>query len=96
MKDWFDPELRDRKRKAAAMAAEAERRKLQKSMESEIGAVAASPTFQAARQDLLNRAYLTFPDDSMDAAACFWFRRGLEIAVNMLDERLARAEDNDA
>lgn len=94
-REWFDPTIRERQRRAAQAAVELERRKLQAEMEAEIGAIAAARPIQEYRMELLAWGEALVPGNGMSANDCYWFRRGLERAVKVLDEKLATAEDQD-
>jgi hypothetical protein len=95
MRETFTPGLREAKRKAVQAAAELDRRRKQAEFDAEVGALAASAAIQQYRLELLAWGEALMPGGDMDAAACYWFRRGLERAVKVLDQRLATAEDRD-
>ena len=93
MKDYFSPSLRARKAQAAALVAEKARREEAARLDSERSAILDSVPVKAwkAAMDAWGRGLR--PGNDMDGAACFWFRKGLEEAVNKLDDVVASAEE---
>jgi hypothetical protein len=89
MRSYFDPELRAKKERAAALAWEANRRKEAAKVEQEAGALAQNPLLIEVRMSLMAWSQSIMPQENMSASACFWFRRGLEQAVKVLDDRLS-------
>lgn len=89
MRAHFDPELRARMQRASELAQESERRKALADHEQEVGALASNPLIQDVRKSILGWSATVMPQENMDAAACFWFKRGLEQAVKVLDDRVS-------
>lgn len=90
---YFDSELRERMQRAEAAAIELQVRKKEAEMEAEVGAVANSRPIQEYRVELLAWGEALVPGNGMSANDCYWFRRGLERAVGVLDEKLATDHD---
>jgi hypothetical protein len=88
MKERFSPRLREKLRRQAAAVDENERRARTNALAVEVGALAADPTIQAHRVRCLAYGATLAPGPSMDAAACYWMRRGFEESVRLLDEAI--------
>jgi hypothetical protein len=92
-REYFDG-TREAKLRALKLAQEAERREEERKLRAQVGAIAASPVIQEFRETVLGMAGAVLPSETMDAAGAFWYRKGLEHAVSMLDETLARANED--
>lgn len=90
-KEYFDGtrELKDR---AANLSAEAARRAEIADMTAKVGALAASPVIFEYRETVLGLAGSAIPTELMDAGQAYFYRKGLENAIAMLDDLLASAE----
>ncbi len=90
-REYFDG-TRELKVRAAELAAEAQRRAEVADLTAKVGALAASPVVIEYRETVLGLAGSAFPSDQMDAGQAFFYRKGLEHAIAMLDELIASAE----
>ena len=93
MRELFDPAFRERMRKAKEVRSEQQYRKFTNELDAEKAAVRDHRLIAEYRIELLTWGSALVPGGDMDASACFWFRRGLERAVKVLDEKLATAEE---
>ena len=94
-REYFDG-TRELKARAAGLAAEAERREEIKDLTAKVGALAASPVIRDYREIVLGLAGSVIPTDLMDAGQAYFYRKGLEGAIAMLDEVIATAESENA
>jgi hypothetical protein len=90
---FFDPNFRERMRKAAGIKAELKYREITNELDAEKAAVKDHRLIAEYRMELLAWGEALMPGGDMDASACYWFRRGLERAVKVLDDKLATAEE---
>ena len=69
-----------------------------KDLQAGVGALSDSGVLTEIRELILGHAATTMPsnDTPLDAAGAFWYRRGLEGAVSMIDEYIARSEEENA
>lgn len=99
MKDFWrrlTPQYRRLERQLAEISRVKEERKLREQLENEAGALAANPLIQQVFRELITRAQAVQPGSGeMDAAACYWYRRGLEEAVQVLDAACSAPERGD-
>lgn len=86
---------RELKIRAGVLAAEAERREESNKLIAKVGALAASPVVREYRETVLGMAGSAYPSELMDAGQAFFYRKGLEHAIAMLDELIATAEIED-
>ena len=94
-REYFDG-TRELKENAARLAAEAERRGEVREMTAKVGALAASPVVIEYRETVLGLAGSAYPSELMTAGEAFFYRKGLECAIAMLDELIASAESENA
>jgi hypothetical protein len=92
----WDPTFRERMRKAAGIRAEQKYRELKNELDAEKAAVGGHRLIKEYRMELLAWGEALMPGGDMDASACYWFRRGLERAVKVLDDKVATAEERHA
>lgn len=93
MRELFDPAFRERMRKAKEIRSEQQYRKFANELDAEKAAVRENRLIKEYSMELTAWGEALVPGNDMDAAACYWFRRGLERAVKVLDEKLATAEE---
>jgi hypothetical protein len=90
-KKFFDG-TRELEREARLLADELEVRNETKPVREGIEGFVKAGCVEEIRALVLGHGATTLPRQDFDAAAAFWYRRGLEEAMNMLDEYLATAE----
>ncbi len=89
---FFDG-TRELEREARLLAEELDDRAETKPVREGIEGFVTSGAAEDFRALVIGHGATTLPRPEFDAASAFWYRRGLEEAMNMLDEYLATAQE---
>lgn len=90
-REFFDGS-REARREARVLAEEIEERAAVKPVREGVQGFVDSGAWNEFRATVLGHGATLLPREGFDASAAYWFRKGLETAINMLDEEIATAE----